>query len=107
LFEQNGYFSDRQGDDPEEILKLYFNQVNWPPEFDGRWFLNGPLRIWSNNEIAKHIQEYVSKKQMSRIVHSLQDNGDQVDIHYPNEILWPKVYDLFSSEQEVVSLYPW
>lgn len=107
LFEQNGYFPERGGDNPEDILATQFRQLQLPPQLDGRWLPNGPTRLWCNNDTAMNIQHLVSRAEINHIIESLKDKEDKIDIHYPNEIMWPKVYELFSSPQIVKALFPW
>lgn len=107
LYEQNGYFPERGGDDPESILATLFNQHYLPPPFDGKMLPNGPVRFWYNNAMGKTIQNYITKNKFAKIIESFNDDKDMVDIEYPNKILWPKVYELFSSPQQVETLYPW
>ncbi len=107
LFEQNGYFPERGGDNPEIILESMFSRVALPPEFDGRWIPNGPTRIWCNNPTGKNIASFAKHKTVNTIIQALMKCDDKIDIHYPNELLWPKVYTLFSSIQNVEDLYAW
>lgn len=107
LFDQNGYFPERGGDKAEDIIAAQFKLLAWPRQFNGKWLPNGPTRIWCNNQIGSEIQALVTRGQINKVIKSLQDQHDVVDIQYPNELLWPKVYELFSSPQRLNELYPW
>ncbi len=107
LFDQNGYFPDRGGDNAEDIIAKKFSIQAWPPELDGRRLPNGPTRVWYNNEKVRHINNLISASDISKTILSLNDGNDAVDIHYPNEILWPKVYEMLESSQRVNELYAW
>jgi hypothetical protein len=107
LYEQNGYFPERGGDNAESIIETKFKKQNLPIPFDGRMLPNGPAHFWYNNEIGKTIQSNVTENEIAKLIDSFDEHGDTIDIQYPNKILWPKVYDLFTSSQSLQELYPW
>lgn len=107
LFEQNGYFPERGGDNAQAILSSKFEQLKWPQQLDGRWLPNGPTHVWQNNGVGEKIQKLISIDEINQIIESLKDMDDTVDIQYPNEIMWPKVYELFQTSQRVTELFPW
>jgi hypothetical protein len=66
LFEQNGYFPDRGGDNPENMLSSAFKQFYLPQQIDGRWFLGGPMRFWCNNDADTALSKISHSPNMKR-----------------------------------------
>ncbi len=94
LYEQNGYFPEKGGDNVETILKNYFEQVPWPNEVDGNSFMNGAMRIWSNNTIGFELDRFIHPNKRSKIIKSFDDQGDFPDIEFPMEA-WGKLEYLY------------
>lgn len=107
LFEQNGYFPERGGDDPEVIISKYFSKVKLPDKLDGKWLPNGPIRLWDNNGVLEHVKKCVDDYEVNRLIEGFKDKTDKCDISYPNEKLWPEVYNMIKVHQNVKELYPW
>lgn len=90
LYEQNGYFPERGGDNLEDVLAKKFTQHAWPPLLDGRNLPNGPARIWANNNIAAYLHAQVEPKKLNQVLGSLNDDDDKLDIEFPVQA-WDKL----------------
>lgn len=85
LYEQNGYFPERGGDNLETVLAREFKSIPLPPLLDGRHLLNGPARLWSNNDIANKLLKLSNHDETLEIISSFNDLEDKVDIEFTPE----------------------
>ncbi|HEU5281061.1 MAG TPA: hypothetical protein VFU82_03670 [Gammaproteobacteria bacterium] len=107
LYEQNGYFPERGGDNAENILAKQFNKVSLPKKLNGQWLPNGPTGFWDNNGLGDAVKNMVSSEHVSNMIDAFKEATASSDITYPNELMWPKVYELIDAHQNVSLLYPW
>jgi hypothetical protein len=96
LFEQNGYLFEKDKKSVEDVLLQKFEYQNWSWSFDyGPIKLSsGPMRTWTNNEKTKALYSKISNYNVYKIINSLDDNQDVVDIDYP-PIIWDAVSERF------------
>lgn len=94
LFEQNGYFPDKGGDNVIDILAKTFKQQMWLTLFEEDPILNGASRSWFNNAIGADIFQLTPDRRKNAVILSLDDKGDRVDIEYSTEA-WSRIRDLF------------
>jgi hypothetical protein len=87
LYEQNGHFPERGGDNVENILAKKFKQQAWPDSLDGRHLPNGPARVWLNNHLGGNLTSYT---QINSVIASLNDHDDKIDIEFPARA-WDKL----------------
>jgi putative sugar O-methyltransferase len=96
LFEQNGYFPEKNQRNVEEILGEHFKQQiwRWDNDFGPVTLLSGATRTWSNNAKTEQLYQDISTYQLFKLIDSLNDGQDANDIEFPN-IIWEKVEALF------------
>jgi putative sugar O-methyltransferase len=95
LLDQNGDFAEKGGTNAPEILSNQFKQLPWQHNIDSnKAFLNGPIRIWYNNEMNQYWQNLADAPALTAVLGSLHVNSDRVDIEYAPEA-WGKIAQLF------------
>jgi hypothetical protein len=94
LFEQNGYHVGLNDHDFEVALTAKFGKQTWDTSNPWLPILNGTMRTWSNNLITNKLSENVRPETYQKVLDSLNDNNDAIDIEWKHEA-WEKLYELF------------
>jgi hypothetical protein len=96
LFEQNGYFPEKNQRSVVEILGDHFKQQvwHWDNDFGPHTILSGAIRSWSNNAVTDQLYLGIGDYTLYKLIDSLNDRNDRDDIQFPI-VVWNKVAELF------------